>query len=257
MATTTSTAIAAQLYTLRAFTKTPADIAATLAKVKRLGYDAVQLSALGPIEPAELARILAGEGLTCCATHTSLERLGNEPERVIEEHRLWDSRYTAIGGFYQKNCTARDWLDFAATYNEVAGRYEGSGLSVGYHHHSDELARVDGRPALNLLLERLAPSVWVEIDTYWITHGGGDPAAWIRRAAGRVPCVHLKDMAITPERAQFMAEVGEGNLNWPEVLRACREAGVEWYVVEQDTCYRDPFESLGISLRNLREMGLR
>ena len=63
--------IAAQLYTLREFTKTPADIARTLRKVKQAGYDAVQASALGPIEPAELARILQGEGLVCCATRTA------------------------------------------------------------------------------------------------------------------------------------------------------------------------------------------
>jgi sugar phosphate isomerase/epimerase len=100
----------------------------------------------------------------------------------------------------------------------------------------------------------------MEIDTYWITHGGGDPAAWVRRVAQpprQTPCVHLKDMAVKPDRTQYMAEVGEGNLNWPEVLKACREARVQWYIVEQDTCYRDPFESLGISLQNLRTMGVR
>jgi sugar phosphate isomerase/epimerase len=53
-----------------------------------------------------------------------------------------------------------------------------------------------------------------------------------------------------------MAEIGEGNLDWPEILEACVEAGTEWYIVEQDTCQRDPFESLAISYRNLREMGL-
>ena len=46
--------IAAQLYTLRDFTKTPADIASTMKKVKEIGYDAVQCSALGPIEASEL-----------------------------------------------------------------------------------------------------------------------------------------------------------------------------------------------------------
>jgi sugar phosphate isomerase/epimerase len=56
---------------------------------------------------------------------------------------------------------------------------------------------------------------------------------------------------------QLMAEVGEGNLNWPAILDACRAAGVRWYIVEQDTCQRDPFDSLAISLRNLHGMGLQ
>jgi sugar phosphate isomerase/epimerase len=58
-------------------------------------------------------------------------------------------------------------------------------------------------------------------------------------------------------REQLFAEVGEGNLNWPAILDASKAAGVQWYVVEQDRCQRDPFESLGISLRNMQAMGLQ
>ena len=57
-------------------------------------------------------------------------------------------------------------------------------------------------------------------------------------------------------RDQLFAEVGEGNLNWPSILEAAREAGTRWYAVEQDRCQLDPFESLAISYRNLQEMGL-
>ena len=64
--------IACQLYTLREFTKTPADIASTLKQVKQIGYDAVQFSGIGKIDPKELAAILKGEGLACCATHVSV-----------------------------------------------------------------------------------------------------------------------------------------------------------------------------------------
>ena len=98
-----------------------------------------------------------------------------------------------------------------------------------------------------------------ELDTYWVQHGGADPAAWIRRLKGRMPVVHLKDMTVSAEGwnvKQLMAEVGEGNLNWPAILDACHAAGVRWYAVEQDICPRDPFESLKISYENLRKMGL-
>ena len=54
----------------------------------------------------------------------------------------------------------------------------------------------------------------------------------------------------------MFAEVGEGNLEWPEILEACREAEIEWYLVEQDVCQREPMESLGISLKNLRAMAM-
>jgi sugar phosphate isomerase/epimerase len=253
-----TTQIGAQLYTLRDFTKTPADFAKTLARVKKLGYEAVQCSGHGPIEPAELARILKNEGLICAATHLGIDRMEAEPQKVIDDHKLWGCKYTAVGGFWAKDgkWSRQGWLDFAARYNAVARKFAGSALSLGYHNHSHELARFDGTTALQLLLDKLDPSIWFEIDTYWITHGGGDPIQWIGKCKGRIPCVHFKDMAIHPDRTQFMAEIGEGNLNWPGIIRACREAGVQWYLVEQDTCYRDPFDILKISLDNMKAMGL-
>jgi len=252
-----STQIGAQLYTLRDFTKTPSDIAKTLARVKKLGYGAVQVSGFGPIDAAELARVLKGEGLICAATHIPIDRMEQDPARVIEEHELWGCRFTATGGFFPKEqYTEQLFNDFARRYNAIAEKFAGSSLSIGYHNHSHELARVGGKTALQILFENLAPTVWFEIDTYLITHGGGDPAEWISKCAGRIPCVHFKDMAIHPDRTQFMAEVGEGNLNWPKIIEACKGAGVQWYLVEQDICYRDPFESLRISLENMKRMGL-
>lgn len=251
-----ATQIAAQLYTLREFVKTPADIARTLGRVRQIGYGAVQTSALGPIDPNELARMLRGEGLVCAATHTAPERLKAEPRAVIDEHKLWDCPYTAIGGFFGKDPTLDDWRRFADDFAQTAGQYEGSGLAIGYHNHSHELAPYEGRPILQDLIDRM-PQVWFEIDTYWITHGGGDPCEWIAKVAGRIPCVHLKDMTITPRREQRMAEVGQGNLNWPAILKACQAAGTQWFIVEQDETYgAGPFDCLATSLRNLKAMGL-
>ena len=94
-----------------------------------------------------------------------------------------------------------------------------------------------------------------EIDTYWIQHGGANPVTWLRALRERMHVVHLKDMAMEGGK-QLYAEVGEGNLEWEAILEACRQADIEWYIIEQDTCQRDPFESLKISLDNLRQMGL-
>jgi sugar phosphate isomerase/epimerase len=247
--------IGAQLYTLREYTKTPADIAKTMNRVKKMGYDSVQCSALGPIDPTELAKILKNEGLVCAATHVKIDDLEKDPQKVIADHKLWGCKYTAIGGFFPKEATTQTWVDFANRYNAIVKKFAGSGLAVGYHNHSHEFSHYDRKPALQILLEHFDPAVWMEIDTYWVTHGGADPAAWIEKVKGRVHAVHLKDMLIHIDRTQYMAEVGEGNLNWQRILPACKSAGVEYLLVEQDICYRDPFDSLQISLNNLKQMG--
>ena len=249
------TKIAVQLYTVRDFTKTPADIATTLKKIKQLGYGVVQLSALGPIKPEELKKILDGEGLIVCVTHTPYERIRDEMDKVIYEHHLWGCKYIAIGSMPGEYRNAQGFSRFAREASEVARKLKVNGLTFGYHNHSFELEKFDGRTGLDILYEESDPEVTFEIDTYWIQHGGGDPANWLRKLKGRVPLVHLKDMGISQGK-QVMAEVGEGHLNWSEILSACKDAGVIWYIVEQDICQRDPFESLSISLRNLKDMGL-
>ena len=86
------TQIAAQLYTLRDFLKTPEDIARTLPRVAQIGYRAVQLSALGPIDTRELKGLCDAAGLTVCATHVGYDRLRDELDAVVDEHRGLDLR---------------------------------------------------------------------------------------------------------------------------------------------------------------------
>src|SRR5277367_1006776 len=88
--------VAAQLYTVRDCLKTPADIARTLKKVAAIGYQAVQVSGMGPIPEAELNAILAGEGLICCATHEDGNTIRKSPEKIVERLKKLNCFYTAF-----------------------------------------------------------------------------------------------------------------------------------------------------------------
>ena len=76
----------------------------------------------------------------------------------------------------------------------------------------------------------------------------------MRKLKGRCPLLHVKDME--PGDEQFFAEVGEGILDFQEIVAVAEEIGTEWLVVEQDASRRSPFESIAISYRNLAEMGV-
>ncbi len=251
-----SSVIAAQLYTLREFTRTPEAIRGTLIKLGQMGYKAVQLSALGPISPVELKEIADGEGLEIAATHVGYDEICQRPQKVIEEHQLWDCRHVAIGSLPQEFHGMEGFGRFAREASEAVRPLIDAGLTFSYHNHSFELEKFGARTGLDIIYEESDPRVVsAEIDTYWIQHGGANPVSWLRRLKGRMHVVHLKDMAMRG-REQLFAEVGEGNLEWPEILKMCKQAEVEWYIVEQDVCQRDPFESLEISLHNLYRMGL-
>ncbi len=251
--------VGAQLYTVREFTKTLEGMRDSLRRVAEIGYKAVQVSGFGTMDPREVATALKEYGLDCVSTHTGWERFLTDLDAVIEEHKMWGCRHPAIGGLPKEYYSLDGLKRLAEELPPIAERLAQEGMTFSYHNHNHELALYDGKTWLELLYGTIdTRHLKAEIDTYWIQAGGGDPAAWVRRYAGRQPLLHLKDMAVTPAREQRFAEIGEGNLNWPAIMEAAQEAGVEWYLVEQDQCYgRDPFESLGISYRNLRGMGLR
>ena len=255
----TSSVIAAQLYTVRDFTKTADAVAETFRKIREIGYEAVQISAFGPVDPQDVKTMLDDNGLVCCITHIGYDRLKDDLPAVIDEHKLWNCKHVAIGSMPAQFRDGEDAVrQFAAEANEIGRQLAEADLTFSYHNHSFEFARAGDTTLMDILFNETDPRyVQAELDTYWVQHGGGDPAAWIRRMKDRMPVVHLKDMTITEGWTQTMAEVGEGNLNWPAILEACREANVEWYAIEQDICPGDPFESLAISFKNLKAMGLQ
>lgn len=250
------TKIGLQLYTLREYLKTPEDVRKTLKKVKEIGYNVVQISGIGKIDVKELKEILENEGLFACSTHTGYERIIKETEKVIEEHKILGAENVVCPGIPSELHNLAGYKKVARELTEAGKLIFENGLTLSYHNHAREFEKYGNKTGLEILFEETPPAyLKAEIDTYWVQYAGADPAYWIRKMNDRIILVHLKDMTIK-ENKQIFAEVGEGNLNWKEIIDACKFSGVKWYLVEQDICLRDPFESIKISLENLNKMGL-
>jgi len=250
--------IAAQLYTVRDSMSTPEEIASSLKKVAKAGYRAVEMAGLGPLTAQQWKDLLDKNGLTVCASHTGMDRLQSDFDAVVAEHELWGAKQVNIPSMpaQYREGGEQGFLNFAAAADDLGAKLRAVGLRLGYHNHSFEFVRFGKKTGLQLLLENTDPAnLMSQIDTYWVQHGGGDPMAWIRLVKGRMPILHVKDMVIA-DGGQVYAEVGEGNLNWPAIMEASSFAGVEYFVVEQDRCRRDPFESLAMSWANLHALGL-
>jgi sugar phosphate isomerase/epimerase len=239
--------IALQLYTLRR--SAAADFPGTLAEVARIGYRAVELAGLHGRAPDEIRAMLDRLGIRAVAAHVPLEHLETRPDESLNGLRVLGCSYAVLPSLPKER---RAIGAAAATLNELGRRCAESGLRFGYHNHAFELA--SSSPGGETLLDRLIAAtdpqlVAFELDVYWAAVGGADPAELIERHAGRIHLLHVKDVGSGGEDAP----VGEGTLEWPELLAASRAAGIRWYVVEQDEP-ADPLADVETSLTNALRM---
>lgn len=253
--------VGAQLYTVRDFMKEPSEMARSLAKIRAIGYQAVQVSGTGPIEESELAKMCAGEGLAICATHEPTKTILEEPARIVERLQKLGCKYTAVpspGGGGLDSSSVEGVLDFARRMDEAGAVLHQAGCTLMYHNHAGEFVRVGEGAARKTILEHFYDSTAPEnlageIDTYWVQFGGGDPVAWCKKLSGRLPVIHLKDYQFTAENKPGFAEIGYGNLDIRAIIEASEAGGCEWFVVEQDTTPGDPFDSLRMSFEFLKQ----
>lgn len=251
------TRLAVQLYTIRDFIKTPAEIPKALQRVRQIGYPCVELGGLPPLAPQELQTMLADAGLVPIGYHTSLKELREQFKALVDKLYCWNVSYVAIA--YLEPADRADEAAYEARAREMNNfgrQLAQEHIHLQYHNHNFEFIKFGGRTGLDIIYAESDPCyLQAEIDTCWVARTGADPAAWILRMQGRMDQIHFKDTVMTLSGPQF-AEVGEGHLNWPAILAACRAIGVKDYIVEQDSCpaTQDPFRSLEISYRNLIAM---
>ncbi len=255
--------LAAQMYGFRDFTKTPKDMVSTIGKIKKMGYDYLQISAFGPIEPAELKKICDDGGVEAIGAHVGLNQFRADEAKVIADCQAWGVSYVAIPSLNTADYkTLADWKKLFREFEGYAKRFAKHGLVVQYHNHAFEFAKfgikkgAGGKTILDMLYDSTTV-LQAEPDFGWIARGGYNPVLWAKKLKGRMDQVHLKDWGIIDNEPQFRA-IGEGSLDYPAIIKVCKASGTKDFIVEQDSwkATGDPFVSYAVSRRNLTTMGL-
>ena len=191
--------LTAQLYTLRDFTKTPADMASTFRRVRKIGYENVQLSGLGPIEAAELRLLLDDAGVRAVGHHTGIQRLRDDLAGLVRDLQTWGVHYTAVASLaLEERLDAAAWKARAKEMTRFGKLLKREDITLQYHNHAFEMEKFSGRTGLEIFYAYSDPAyVQAEIDTHWIARGGGDPAAWCAAMKGRMDQVHLRMLSFS------------------------------------------------------------
>ena len=192
-----------------------------------------------------------------CACHENLPQLRTDIKGIIAKLTTLKCDFTALGSLGDQFPTTIEQADkLIAELSSYGAALQENGIAFGYHNHHTEFTRLGQTTFLDRLYQKSDPNhIKAELDVHWVQRGGGNPVSWIDRMAGRMPVCHFKDYTIVDDEPRF-CEIGEGNLEWPSIISACRCAGVRWYVIEQDdpTPGRDIFTSTEISFRALSSL---
>ena len=251
--------IALQLYTLRAALSS--DFLGTLRQVAAIGYRAVEFAGFGGLPISEVRATLDEIGLRAMGAHLPLAAFEERLEAALDELAHLGCDYVVIPILpEERRRTAAELQRTAADLNRYGAACQAAGMTFAYHNHAMEFAPLpgdDGRTMYDILLAETDPTlVMFELDAYWAIDGGVDPMALLSQLSGRVPLLHVKDLApegtpVTPGgKPPVDAPPGDGTLPWPNLIQAAAAAGSRWYIVEQDFP-KDPLADAERGLRYL------
>ncbi len=228
--------ISIQLYTIRSLTEK--DFDGALAQVAAAGYKAVEFAGFQGKTAAEIREMLDRHGLRTSSAHIPLADFQTRLDGVIEDLTTIGSEWGIVPYIAESDRSAESLQAIAAQFDGFANRLNEAGIKFGYHNHDFEFTTDagDGQNVFDKMIEVTTPGlVSFELDAFWAAVGGKDPATLIRDHADRIRLVHLKDGDTANLDRGKDLPFGEGNLDWDGILSASRDAGVEWYVTEQDT----------------------
>ncbi|MBQ9774077.1 MAG: sugar phosphate isomerase/epimerase [Clostridia bacterium] len=245
--------LGAQLYSLRTFCQTPEDLKETILKCKAMGYQNVQFSGVAAMGAEVWAKISEETGMEIVCTHSAFDRVVNDTDALIEEHKLFGCPVIGIGsmpGEYRDSL--ENFEKLLAVMEEPVRKIEAAGLHFAYHNHAFEFDKFSDADtcAMEQLIER---TDWFMIlDTGWVQFAGKSAVEYIERIGGkRLQCIHFKEFK-RADRDTICA-CGEGFSDFPAIVAACKRVGVQNVLVEQDNAPEkdDPFGEMERSAKYL------
>lgn len=244
--------IAFQLYTVRGeFARNVPD---TLKTLGQIGYKAVEFwgyagtpNVYQKYSAADLRKMLDDAGLKCCGMHMDLKALAKENlSTTIENNQTLGSEYLNVAAAKEKMGSEAGIAELADLLNQRSADCRAHKMWVGYHAHEFDFKKINDRFAWEILFNRTAPEVNMQIDVGNTLEGNGDPIAMLKKFPGRTRSIHIKEHQDKTFESDF----------YKEVFRLCEtSSGTKWYIVEMGGPTGDDFDVPREALAKLHRLG--
>lgn len=237
-----------QMYSLRSVCAESLEDGMKLAS--EMGFKYIEASRNYDATIEEYQALVEKYGLKAVAKNYGLDMFQSEEkiQEVVREAKILGIKYVGIAWYpHKRPFSLETAMEAAEIFNRAGERLSKDGLTFVYHNHGYEFypweGGKDGETLFDCLIQNTNPEyVTFEMDVLWTIFPGADPAALLKKYPGRFKLMHLKDLKKGVEGnlsggtpVENDVAIGTGQANYPEILKAAQETGVEFYLIEDES----------------------
>jgi len=219
----------------------------TLKALKAMGYQDFEIYGFDDekgmyygFKSAEFKQILDDLALSVTSGHygfsSYLEKSEDELKRFVDRciigAKALDSKYITWPWIAPEQRTIDTFKLMSHKLNIIGEQVTKANLGFAYHNHGFEFEDHDGENGFNIIIHETDPSlVKLEMDMYWVMHSSNyTPKELIAAQPGRYVLWHIKDM---DKISRDYTELGNGSIDYLEILPDPVKSGLEYYYLEQ------------------------
>lgn len=234
-----------QLYTVR--DAIADDFEGTMKKVADIGYAGIESYTLPDnLSLDRASKTLNDLGLEVFSMHSELP-IGDARDLALQMSDAYKCDTLVYHGWpegdkYKNKINIEHMVD---VHDEIAAFFKSKGIKYGLHNHWWDFEKNDdGIIPFYYLLEHLDREIFFEIDTYWASVAGQDPAKVVADFGKRAPLLHIKDgPAVHGKEGYNQVPAGSGTLDFPAIAKSGGE-NIKWMIVEFDDYAKNIFDGI-------------